>query len=224
MNTSRINSNVQMTAFWMMAHLLQQPAFVAALRDEMTPMMEAIESSNEGFTGVTLADIAKQDLITSCPLLNSAFNEVLRVSSTGSTVREATRPVRVGEKTISKGTKVLLPQRPILMGTEYFGSNARDVDLSRFVKDKTLGRKEYYRPFDGGITLCSGRVLGKREVLAFVALTLWRYDMQVVNVGEAAMGVKGRPFPRLDEGKPSLGISKQVEGDDMIVMVKRRER
>ena len=223
MHMSRINSNVQMTAFWMMAHLLQRPDVAAAVREEIGPAMKALESS-ETIDGANLADVAKRDLTESCPLLNSAFNEVLRVSSTGSTVREVMRPVRIGGKTIPIGTKVLIPQRQLLLATEGFGSNAHEVDLSRFLKDKSLARHDYYRPFGGGVTLCTGRFVGKREVLTFVALALWRYDMQVLNVGEDAHGVQGMLLPRLDEAKPSLGISKQVEGDDMIVKLTNRQR
>ena len=218
----RINSNVQMTTFWMMAHLLERPALAAAVREEIFVAMTATESTESAF-GDTLAEVVTRDLVSCCPLLNSAFNEVLRVHSTGSTVREVVRPVRVRGKSIPLGTKVLLPQRQLLLATEAFGSDAREVDLSRFLKDKSLERHAYYRPFGGGITLCSGRVIGRREVLAFVALALWRYDMQPVKAGEEAFGVKGMPFPKLDEGKPSLGMSKQVEGDDVIVKVTKRK-
>jgi hypothetical protein len=44
-----------------------------------------------------------------------------------------------------------------------------------------------------------------------------------VGPAEEALSIKGMPFPRLDEGKPSLGISKQVEGDDMIIKVTNRK-
>ena len=43
--------------------------------------------------------------------------------------------------------------------------------------------------------------------------------MQVVDPGQEALGVKGMPFARVDTAKPSLGISKQVEGDDMILEI-----
>ena len=222
MHMYRINSNVQMTAFWMMAHVIQRPAVAAALLEEIAPALRSFEPS-EGLAGPTLADISKRYLVESCPLLNSTFNEVLRVCSTGSSVREVTTPVRIGTKTIPVGTKVLLPQRQSLLAAEGFGPNAHEVDLSRFMKDNSLERQVYYRPFGGGVTLCTGRFLGKREVLTFVALGLWRYDMQLVSANEKVLGMKGMPFPRLDVGKPSLGISKQVEGDDMIVKVTSRQ-
>lgn len=209
-----------MTAFWMMAHILQQPAFAAALREEITPAMEATESPDD-MTGATIADITTRILAESCPLLNSAFDETLCVSSTGCSVRETTKPARIGGKHIPIGTKILIPQRQMLHSTEVFGPNACEVDLSRFAKNQSLNRSDYYRPFGGGVTLCSGRIVGKREVLAFVALALWRYDMQIVKAGEEALGM---PFLMLDEGKPSLGNSKQVEGNDLIVKLTNRKR
>lgn len=117
MHMSRINGTVHMTAFWMMAHILQRPTFAAAIREEIAPTMKTIESSEE-MVGATLADITKRNLVDSCPLLNSAFNEVLRITSTGSSVREVMKPVRIGSKTIPIGTKVLLPQRQLLLATE----------------------------------------------------------------------------------------------------------
>lgn len=210
-----------MTTFWTLAHILKRPVFATAIREEIAPAMETTGCSGPR-AGAALADIVKKHLTDSCPLLNSAFNEVLRVTSTGSTVREVTRPVKIGDKSVYKGTKVLLPTRQLHMAPEAFGPDAHEVDLSRFLKDKTLERHEFYRPFGGGITSCRGRTIGKREVLTFVALALWRYDMQVVEPGQEALGIKGMPFPRVDTAKPSLGISKQVEGDDIIVKVTAR--
>ncbi|KAL8783453.1 MAG: hypothetical protein Q9195_009382 [Heterodermia aff. obscurata] len=219
-----INVNAHKVAFWMMTHILQQPAFLAAVREEIAPAMEEAHRSSNLY-GEILTRIVKEKLAAdSCPLLNSAYNEVLRVSSTGCVVRETTSPVRIGDKTVPKHTKIFIPARPLLMATAGFGPDAREVDLARFSKNKALERNPYYRPFGGGITLCSGRVLGRREALTFVALAIWRYDIEVVTSGETVLGVRGMPIPRLDEGKPSLGIAKQVEGDDLIVRITRRER
>lgn len=81
----RINSNVQMTTFWMMAHLLERPVLAAAVREEISVAMKASESTESTF-GDTLAEVVRRELVPCCPLLNSAFNEVSGVHSTGSTV------------------------------------------------------------------------------------------------------------------------------------------
>lgn len=219
----RINGNVRMTAFWMIAHILQRPAFAETLRKEIASAMEAFESP-ENRDKVSLADITRRNLVDACPLLNSAFNEILRVCSTACSLREVIKPVRIGNIYLPIGTVVFLPQRQLLFLEEAFGLNAHEVDLSRFATNKPLERNAGYRPFGGGTTLCSGRVLGKREVLAFVALALWRYDMKIINAGEEYQGIKGHQFPRLDAAKPSIGVSKQVEGHDMIVKVTKRKK
>lgn len=206
-----------------MAHTLQQPAFADTLREEIASAMEAFESPAER-DKANLADITRRNLVDACPLLNSAFNEIVRVCSTASSLREMVKPGRIGTKYLPVGTLVFLPQRQVLLLEEVFGPNAHEVDLTRFATNKSLERNAAYRPFGGGTTLCSGRVLGRREVLAFVALALWRYDMKVINAGEESLGIHGQQFPRLDAAKPSIGVSKQVEGDDMIVKVSKRNR
>ncbi|KAL9017075.1 MAG: hypothetical protein Q9185_005586 [Variospora sp. 1 TL-2023] len=217
-----LNANGPMTLFWLIAHLLQRPELATAVREEIFPAMQAFHFPASG-SEESLTEITKQQLVNGCPLLNSAFNKVVRVTSTGCTIREVANPVGFGGKDLSPGTKVLIPQRPMLLAKQAFGPDALDVDLSRFSKNRALERHSYYRPFGGGVTLCSGRVLGRREILAFVALALWRYEMRPLEVGQEALGVRGKPFPRVDEKKPSVGIAKQVDGDDMMVRIAKRQ-
>ncbi|KAL9594940.1 MAG: hypothetical protein Q9219_006746 [cf. Caloplaca sp. 3 TL-2023] len=216
-----LNANAPIITFWLLAYLLRRPDLVAAVRQEISPAMQAFHLATSK-ANPTLTDVTKGMLMTTCPLLNSAFNEVARISTTGCSVRETSRPTSIGGKTLTKGIKVLIPQRPMLLAQEAFGPNSREVDLTRFAKDRSLERHAYFRPFGGGVTLCSGRVLGRREVLAFVALALWRFDIYPVEAGQEALGINGKPFPRIDEKKPSLGIAKQLEGDDMIVKLTGR--
>ncbi|KAL8705274.1 MAG: hypothetical protein Q9201_001605 [Fulgogasparrea decipioides] len=215
-----INSNVQMTTFWMMAHILSRPMLANALRKETAPAMGSVDSCKD-ISGRFLADMVKDKLLERCPLLNSVFDETLRVSSTGSSVRQTMRPVHLAGKYLPEGIKILLPVRQLLFSTEVFGPTASQFDFSRFMNDKSLVRKSHFRTYGGGTSLCTGRFLGKREVLTFVAYALWRYDTTVVGPGEEVLGVKGKAFPRVDEAKPSLGVSKQIEGDDIIVKLTR---
>ncbi|KAK7949385.1 Pfs- NACHT and Ankyrin domain protein [Apiospora aurea] len=86
-----------------------------------------------------------------------------------------------------------------------------------------LERHEYYEPWGQGITRCSGKAIGRFEVLSFIAWALWRYEFKVVGEGQRAVdGTPGLRVPRIDLKKPSLGMSKQVEGDDMVVEVTQR--
>ena len=167
--------------------------------------------------------IDHQHLLDHCPHLNSAFNEILRLTSTPANVREVVAPATIGGKSLTPGMKIFIPQRQLLMDEEGFGISAQDADFERFFNDKTLEKSGYYRPFGGGTTLCSGRFLARREVLAFVATLLWRYNIDKVDEGEQVLGVRGKPFPKLNLAKPSLGIASPSPGDDVIITVRPRQ-
>ncbi|KAI1074866.1 cytochrome P450 [Whalleya microplaca] len=219
-----INSNVQMTAFWMMINILLNESLVAAIREEIKPLVTVLASKGTSLNQSDLPENFRSHLIQSCPLLNSLFNEVIRFYSTGCSVRQTIKPVRIDGKHVPVGTKILLPQRQLLVAPEVFGQDANIVDPQRFLKRKELDRHEYYRPFGGGITMCSGKTVGRYEVLSFLVFALSRYDFKVVPEGSTAMdGTKGMCIPRIDLKKPSLGVSKQVEGDDMILVLRKRE-
>ena len=111
-----------------------------------------------------------------------------------------------------------------MLDTAGFGADASALDPERFARtsNKNLERSPYYRPFGGGRTLCSGRYVARREVLAFLAAMLWRYDLRAVSERERVLGVEGKAFPRADVAKPSLGIAMPVAGDDMVVRVRPR--
>lgn len=206
-----------------MAHILSRPALADSLRKEIAPAMGSVEFC-EKLSGKFLADTVKDKLLENCPMLNSVFNETLRVSSTGSSVRQTMRPVTLAGKSLPEGIKILLPVRQLLFSNEAFGATAREIDFTRFMNDKSLVRKSHFRTYGGGTSLCTGRFLGKREVLSFVAYALWRYDTTVVGPGEEVLGVSGKAFPRLDEAKPSLGVSKQIEGDNLVVKLTKHQK
>ncbi|KAG6356249.1 hypothetical protein INS49_015636 [Diaporthe citri] len=212
-----LNSNVQMTTFWVMVHILQDAALVADVRKEIVPIMEAVSRTKSNYS-----EMMRDGLFRSCPVLNSVFNEILRFYNTGSSMRETTREACIAGKTIPKGTKIILPQRQLLLAPEAFGEDAQTVNPYRFVQNKDIERHEYYRPFGQGITHCSGKTIGRFEVLAFVAWALWRYKLKVVALGQKAIdGTEGKTVPRIDLKKPSLGISKQIEGDDLVLEVRQ---
>ncbi|KAI4141325.1 MAG: hypothetical protein LQ341_003545 [Variospora aurantia] len=103
-----LNANGPMILFWLIAHLLQRPEVAAAVREEISPAMQAFHFPASGSEEYSLAEITKQQLVNGCPLLNSAFNEVVRVTSTGCTIREVANSVGFGGKALYPGTKVLI--------------------------------------------------------------------------------------------------------------------
>jgi hypothetical protein len=60
--------------------------------------------------------------------------------------------------------------------------------------------------------------------MAFVALALLRYDIRPLKKGEKVLGVRGKPLPRVDDGRPSLGVATQIKGGDMILAISERKQ
>ncbi|PYI05537.1 cytochrome P450 [Aspergillus sclerotiicarbonarius CBS 121057] len=216
-----LNSNVTVIAYWVLAHLAKNPTVVNQVREEIAPIMQEVDSHPE-IDGASLYEITKNPLLTQCPILNSTFNETLRYTGTGSSFRKTTRDTTLEGRRIPQGTIVAIPQRVQMMSEAAFGPDPSSFDYYRFHRDKSLLRKVEFRGFGGGITLCSGRTAGKHQVLAVAAMLLWRYDLEIVGPDQEVLGVRGKPFPRLDEAKPSLGPGRTREGDDMILKVTQR--
>lgn len=200
-----------------MAYILQNPHLISELRKEI---LAELSQSNIP-EHAPIKERINGDMLDRCNLLRSVFNETIRLCSTGCTVRKSTDVTVLDGKVIPKDTVVFMPVRPLLLSTSGFGPDARSMDPYRFLNRK-LERSPYFRPFGSGITLCSGRTLGRQQTMAFAAIVLLRYDLSPVQDGNSRLGIKGKPFPQVDEGTPSLGIATPVRGNDMIVSVSQR--
>lgn len=108
-----------------------------------------------------------------------------------------------------------MPYRQLHFDDAVFGPQVREFRPERFL-DKVTSRSPSFKPFGGGITYCSGRFIAKREVLAFLALALHRYDIKLMDSSIAV--------PGLDDKKPTLGVIGPVKGDETIVMVKQKSK
>lgn len=206
--TSRINGNAYKVCFWILSHLLHDPALFSTIRTEIIPVV------NEGTMDL-------ETRLERCPRLEAVFNEVVRLTSSSSSIRNVTSTTVIGGKTLHKGAKVLIPYRQLHLNGDIFGSDPLHFNAERFFINKDLSRSSSYRPFGGGVTYCPGRFLARREVITFVALILYRFDIDLANIQVASVSKFQPSFPRLEEGKPCLGIMGPVNGDDVLVTVKQ---
>ncbi|PWY88572.1 cytochrome P450 [Aspergillus sclerotioniger CBS 115572] len=216
-----LTANPTVLSFWMIAHLARNSTVITQIREEIAPLMQEVNSHPET-SGASLYELTKNPLLTQCPILNSVFYETLRYTSTGSSFRKTTRDTTLEGRHIPQGTIVAIPQRVQMMSEEAFGPDPSSFDYYRFHRDKSLLRKVEFRGFGGGTTLCSGRIAGRHLVLAYVAILLWRYDVEIIGPDQQVLGVRGKPFPRLDKGKPSLGPAQRRKGEDLILKVTQR--
>ncbi|KAL9028823.1 MAG: hypothetical protein Q9196_002851 [Gyalolechia fulgens] len=173
--------------------------------------LEEIRKETEGSVINGEVDI---DSLLGCALLNAAFDETLRLASGASSARTVVAPTQLREKVLRKDTKLLMPYRQLHFQEAVFGPPVKGFRPERFLGDKNVGNSPNFKPFGGGITHCSGRFIARREVLAFVALVVHRYEVELADPSQA--------LPRLDERKPTLGVIGPIKGDDTTIVIKPR--
>lgn len=141
--------NTAPAVFWMLLLAYSHPGLVDELRRDIGEMMTE-KTSN----GDTIRSLDITSLKTSCPLLTSTFQEVLRYRSMGTSVRQ------VMEDTVLDGKWLLKKDCMIQMP-----KTQRGDDLMQ----RLSGR---------GTTQCLGRHFATSEILAVVTMFIMRYDMK----------------------------------------------
>lgn len=204
-----ISTNTRKIVFWILAFLLHcAPSLMDSIRGE-------IDAAFEGDTLVHL-----NHLYDSCPTLNNVWHESLRLCSNAASVRFIRSDTVIGGKCMHRGQRIMIPYRLLHFDERVYGADPGSFHPERFATEKGSAQAQSdatrgpsWRPFGGGKTLCTGRFIAKRATLIAVALTLRRFDVQLV--GE-------RGLPEADLGRPVLGISGIKEGQDFLVRLKLR--
>lgn len=96
--TGSINGNAYKLCFWILAYTLHDESLLTSIRDEIVPVV------NEGLTGL-------ESRLERCALLDSVYNETLRLTVLSSSVCTVLSIIEVGGKQLRSGTKVLIPYR-----------------------------------------------------------------------------------------------------------------
>ncbi|TVY33836.1 Prostacyclin synthase [Lachnellula subtilissima] len=201
-----ITGNNFKLAFWTIAYIIHDPELHAAVLAEIKP-------------GV-LEGVANMDYLKSeCPLLEAILNEVLRVTMASALVRDVIVPTIIDGKILHRGDKLLIPYRQLHFNQDIWGANANEFDPSRFIRDKSLGTNASYRPFGGGPGICPGRHMARQAMYATVALLFTQFDVSLAGESEGIMGKQ--QFPRMNETKPPLGTIPPMEGEDVILLLRR---
>ena len=196
-----------------MTYLVYHPDTYVAVRAEVD---EAVAQSGEDPKALA------ERLETACPLLMSIYTETLRVNTASASVRSISEPTSIGGLTLPRGCMVIVPYRQLHFDQMVY-DHADRFDAGRFVKKANLAKGASFRPFGGGVTYCSGRLVAQREVMAFVALALVRFNVELVL--EEADGVPRSPtgMPEADEKKTTLGMLPPKQGPEVVVRVSLRK-
>ena len=186
-----------------MAYILHENGLVDILREETS-------------AAIGLEPLQMVKALDQCPRLEAVFHETLRLVGSSVSVRKVVAPTVLGGKELLPGRDVLVPFRQLHLNPDVFGFDADRFNSTRFLNE-ALKKNPSFRPFGGGTTLCPGRFLAKREVMAFVALSLNRLNVEVVGRSGACSRV-----PRLHTKVPSLGILPPVPGEDVTIRISGR--
>ncbi|THU75382.1 cytochrome P450, partial [Dendrothele bispora CBS 962.96] len=166
-----VSSNTNLTAFWLLLHIISTPGLANAIRTE----------TGEIFAN---SDVLDTDALVTCPLLRSVHNETLRHYSTAASRRLATEDTIIGNYTVRQGGVIVCPNRLQHMDAQIWGADVDAFIPDRFKRKASeniyRGEEGWLRPFGGGKSLCPGRHYANKSILAFVASCLHRYNFTLV--------------------------------------------
>ncbi|KAK3362181.1 putative cytochrome P450 [Lasiosphaeria ovina] len=174
--------NTTPAALWtlLLLHSHGDGSLLNDIRAEIDACTET-STAADGQTTVKTLDIAS--LKDSCPLLLSAYQEVLRYRAMGTSVREVMEDTHLGPWLLKKGAMLQMPSRVMHQDSSLWGANVDEFYPRRFLANEKQHRPRgdvCFRAFGGGKTLCPGRHFATNEILALVAVFIARFDMKPV--------------------------------------------
>lgn len=192
-------------AFWVVAYIVADVSLQSTIQTE----------TSQAFINGT---IDMQHLLKNCPVLDSVYNEVLRLVNGAISARKVIAPTEIGGKMLSTGDSILIPFRQLHFNADVFGHDVDYFNSGRFLNHKGLLHNPSFRPYGGGATYCPGRVLAAQEIYGFVALLLHRFKVEMAPDERSIFP----PFPLLEDSVPALGITGPKKGMDIFVTLGRR--
>ncbi|KLJ10469.1 hypothetical protein EMPG_14154 [Blastomyces silverae] len=166
-------TNSMGSAFWMLYHVFSDPVVLEECRAEAEQLVELDDN------GVQTIDLAK--IRSSCPVLYSTWQEILRYMHIGISARVVMEDTILDNKyLLKKGASVLVVTPAQNTDTSVWGPTSGRFDHRRFVRGPGEKRKTpfAFRPFGGGTVLCPGRHFVTVGVLSFTILLLLRFDLK----------------------------------------------
>ncbi|MCJ1419943.1 hypothetical protein MMC32_006299 [Xylographa parallela] len=220
-NVFGILVNTAPATFWTICHIYSSPLLLEDIRKEVADILRT-ETRPDGSGPVRTIEITK--LKTACPLLLSTFQEVLRVTTHGVSVRWVVEDTMLADRYLLKKDSIIqMPSAVIHADTAVWGPSAKAFDPRRFMKTPQNGDEQAkrhpaaFRAFGGGLTLCPGRHFATTEVVAVVAMLVLRYDITPLEGGSEGAWV----LPRQDTN--NVGTSVLPPVSDIKVRITRRE-
>ncbi|KAL8722758.1 MAG: hypothetical protein Q9225_000819 [Loekoesia sp. 1 TL-2023] len=185
-NLIGVLGNTAPTLFWLLIHVYSNEDLLLRLRDEIENISFIREDDSGNDYICHYLNI--NDMQTSCPLMMSTYQEVLRLRSRAMSSRVVLHDTQLDERyLVRKGSFVQLPSYVLHGNPDLWGANVKEFDPERFLrngssdnKDAKVSKTGAFRAFGGGQSLCSGRHFATLQVMAAAAMILARYDMSFV--------------------------------------------
>ncbi|KAF2194561.1 cytochrome P450 [Zopfia rhizophila CBS 207.26] len=228
-----IIGNAVPTTFWFLANVFSRPELLAQIRKETATAVTTSSDGKERVINVT-------KLKTTCPLLVSTYRETLRKIANLSSVRLVTRTHAITTPNhrpylLKKSSIVQIASGVIHSAPSVWGSDATEFVPTRFISTTTTSEQfssstasaertatalpknvpsAAYRAFGGGSVICPGRHFAQSEILGFVALCVWMFDVEDEKGGVMKC-------PERDDGRIPLSVMKPVKEPQ--IRIRRRK-
>jgi cytochrome P450 len=186
------------------SRILCDPSLRIAIEEEIHPILAGDIDITSGFL---------QKQLDHCPILMATWHETMRTATSSISAREVLSECTIGDLQFQPGTRVIIPSRQTLIDGNVFGLDPETFDEHRFLRNPHLHNSPSFRPFGGGISYCPGRLMAKKEVIGFTAALFKNFDISLLN--------DKQEFPKMDTAKPCLGIMDVVDGEDLLLRVRR---
>lgn len=179
MTSIALLSNTMPATFWLVYHIISNPAVLADCREELTRAM----NMDGHATGDAVRSIDIDYIRRQCPIMLSTFKEIFRYHGVGISSRVILEDHMLdGRFLLKKDNILLIPGVVQHEERSIWGDDVDEFSHKRFVNEQSggkAGRKlnaVAFRGFGGGSTLCPGRHFAATEIMAFAALFILRFD------------------------------------------------
>ena len=211
-----ILSNTAPSTFWMLFDVYSRPSLLDEIRNEVR--QNALRIDKE--TGTHLKDLGA--IRDGCPILLSAFQEMLRLRSNGAASRMIYKDMMLDDKYHLRGNSILqIPASIINRHRSAWGEESRTFDPYRFVKtsEKDSRRKAGFLSFGAPPNLCPGRHFASGEILSLAAMMVLRFDISPENGRWIAPELQSGSLveaitPPVDGFKVKISLRKEYEGKE----------
>lgn len=177
-NTFAVLGNTTPCALWLIYHIFSDEKVLADVRREVSALVyEKQDKEDEIVHSVDLASIR-----TSCPILLSTFQEMMRFRAVNPGPRVLLEDVHLdGRYLLKKGSMLMIPATVQHSDPSAWGDDVGTFNHMRFMPNPGSGRKKpnrvAFRAFGGGHILCPGRHFASTEIMVFAALLALQFDV-----------------------------------------------